>query len=262
MNLIEVIKKRASVRTYEQNTNIDFNLLEAKIAMVNSKIGPFGNKINIQLVQSNVDSKDIKLGTYGMIKGASNYLVVTCFDDLNSMLDLGYLFEEVVLYATHLGLGTVWMAGTFSKKHFQEAVGLEADMLMPIVSPIGKEATKKSFVNKYVAKSKAHVRKDFGTLFIDNTGKPLVLDESPYMQALEMLRLAPSAMNKQPWRVIKDGDTFHFYNNGKNDTTNIDLGIALYHFDASLKYLNVEGTFTIETNSLKPGYVATWKLNK
>jgi hypothetical protein len=58
-----------------------------------------------------------------------------------------------------------------------------------------------------------------------------------------MVRWAPSAVNKQPWRMILKGDAVHFYKapdkgfDGKYryDLQKIDLGIALYHFEEGMK---------------------------
>ena len=53
-----------------------------------------------------------------------------------------------------------------------------------------------------------------------------------------MVRRAPSAVNKQPWRVVVDGKQAHFYEKKSKgyvdasgwDLQKVDLGIALYHF--------------------------------
>ena len=68
---------------------------------------------------------------------------------------------------------------------------------------------------------------------------------------LEMVRLAPSASNKQPWRILlKDGD-FHFYEDKEPgysdrfpyDIQRVDMGIAAAHFDFSLKEKGIKGHF-------------------
>ena len=67
--------------------------------------------------------------------------------------------------------------------------------------------------------------------------KPLS-ENTPMKEALEMVRWAPSAVNKQPWRVVMDGKHAHFYekkSKGYVDATGwdlqrVDIGIALYHF--------------------------------
>ncbi len=258
---IEQIKKRGSVRTFDAQASMDITEIAKKITEINEKTGPFGNKIKVSLVSSDTDSSEIKLGTYGIIKGAKNYLAVSIVPSNGyALVDLGYLFEELVLFATSQGLGTVWMAGTFSKKHFAAALDLKEDEQLPIVSPIGVASDKKSFINKYIAKTKTHVRKDFKDIFTTIEGRELNFEaRNPLMQALEMVRLAPSAMNKQPWRVVKEGSDFHFYSENSKDTTSIDMGIALYHFISTLDELGVDGAYYFEPNEIKENYVATWK---
>ena len=65
-----------------------------------------------------------------------------------------------------------------------------------------------------------------------------------------MLRLAPSATNSQPWALVKEGDSFHFfcnYNNGLNSDVkkikHIDLGIALAHFHQTAMSDGLKGRF-------------------
>ena len=55
---------------------------------------------------------------------------------------------------------------------------------------------------------------------------------------VEVFRWAPSAANMQTWRIVKDGDKFHFYEKHTRyydaetygDVQKIDMGIALCHF--------------------------------
>ena len=51
---------------------------------------------------------------------------------------------------------------------------------------------------------------------------------------LETVRLAPSAANRQPWRVVCTADGVHFYKKGSRgmdaggwDIQKVDMGIAL-----------------------------------
>ena len=61
-----------------------------------------------------------------------------------------------------------------------------------------------------------------------------------------MVRLAPSAGNHQPWRIVRENDDFHFYLQrnkslkpgsplnrllGMADLQRVDLGIAMCHFE-------------------------------
>ena len=61
---------------------------------------------------------------------------------------------------------------------------------------------------------------------------------------IEMVRWAPSAVNKQPWRIVRETDSlYHFYekkdkgyvSDSTGDLQKIDVGIALCHFVMGLE---------------------------
>ncbi len=259
--VVAAISERRSIRNYDESADITdkLKLIENKIIELSSKPGPFGNYVGINLVSDGGDSSQIKLGTYGMIRGAHNYLVVTIKPGTNYLLDLGYVFEQLVIYATSIGLGTVWMAGTFSRKHFKASVNIKNEIEMPIVAPIGIEGGKKSLLAK-IGEKKPRARKPFGNLFFAEDGKTsLVYEQSnPLLEALEMIRLAPSSMNKQPWRVVQVGNRFHFYKSSKKEVYDIDMGIALSHLVMTLESYGISGEFISKPNSILNNYCMTW----
>ena len=71
--------------------------------------------------------------------------------------------------------------------------------------------------------------------------------------ALEMVRWAPSAVNKQPWRVVVYQNAAHFYlkrnkgfiSDGAGDMQKIDLGIALCHFALVAEEAGIKLNFQI-----------------
>jgi len=79
-----------------------------------------------------------------------------------------------------------------------------------------------------------------------------------FREALEMVRLAPSAVNKQPWRAVVCGDTVHFYEKqGKGfvaangwDIQKVDVGIALYHFVCGMEERGRKTVFDLADPSL------------
>ena len=85
-------------------------------------------------------------------------------------------------------------------------------------------------------------------------------------QRLEMVRLAPSAKNAQPWRIVKDEDKFHFYEKrdigiGAHDIQRLDVGIALCHFELAAKEKGISGHIVREEPQINKGeliYVFTW----
>ncbi len=95
-------------------------------------------------------------------------------------------------------------------------------------------------------------RKPWSQIFFDGDFvKPLEEKEAGnYRDALEMVRIAPSASNKQPWRIVfqKDKNTFHFfiqrsksYPAAYRNLQIIDLGIAMCHFELTCRELGIKG---------------------
>ena len=62
--------------------------------------------------------------------------------------------------------------------------------------------------------------------------------EPAVADALKAVQWAPSAVNRQPWRVVRVGDDFHFFEKRdlagggryRWDVQKIDVGIAVCHF--------------------------------
>lgn len=259
----DIIKTRHSVRTYE-NSELSSDVIkkiEVYLEEINSSKGLFGEKIRVNLVKKNDGDKEIKLGTYGVIKGANYYLTAAYDKSENGLYDLGYLFEKVVLFCTSIDLGTVWLGGTFNKGKFAKAIELKESEALPIVSPVGIEAEKKSFIAKMFG-GNTNKRNEFSSIFFkENFDTPLSFGEaSEYGQVLENVRLAPSAMNKQPWRIVKEGKNYHIYNEGKMEMSQIDIGIALCHFELSVKEKGLNGEFKVlsDKNNDKFKYVISW----
>jgi hypothetical protein len=50
-------------------------------------------------------------------------------------------------------------------------------------------------------------------------------------------------MNSQPWRIVREGNTFHFYSAGKLQMNRIDMGIALCHFEIAAADKGFSGEF-------------------
>ena len=153
----------------------------------------------------------------------------------------GYSFETLVLYAQSLGIGTVWVGGTMDRGAFERAMELEPEEMMPCMSPLGYPAKKMSVKESLMRKGiKADHRKPFEEIFFDGAfGVPLTPEKAGVLaQPLEMVRLAPSAVNKQPWQAVLKENAVHFYlkhtkgfvSEAAGDLQKIDMGIALCHF--------------------------------
>lgn len=276
ISIEEAIKKRVSVRTYEPKklTEVD---KEKLLKEINLLTNPFGENVRIHLIDKETASNGEKLGTYGVIKGAKTYLGVSVDKSEYGLVAAGYQFENLILIATQMGLGTVWLAATFSRDQFESAMSIKKDELFPAISPIGYAADKRSITEKVMRKTlKADVRKPWKEIFFqDSFGNPLTKEAAGvYEKPLEMLRIAPSASNAQPWRVVNKQGFYHFYETHKPNASieeimikKVDVGIGLSHFHQTALELGLTGKFEkrAETELYAPedtNYLISWNLER
>lgn len=209
---------------------------------------PFDAKIRVELIKTGEYPGSHRLGTYGIIKNAQAFFAVCCDRSDFAEEALGYAFEKVVLKCTQLGLGTCWLGGTFNKGAFADAVQLRADEMLPIVSPVGQASAKPSMMSKTMSRiTKQRSRKAFEDLFFMDDWKIPLTPKSAgdFGVPLEMVRLAPSSRNCQPWKVLLDDRGVHFYRLEPRGMNRIDLGIALCHFDLACRELGISGKLEI-----------------
>ena len=253
MSIIEAIRKRESIRTYtdERLTREQANEIERFIRETKA---PFDVEACIKLIHAEAGEKPVKLGTYGFISGATNYIILIYKETPFAEVGSAYLFEQVILFCTSMGLGTCWLGGSFSRGDFKKHAGLQTGEKLRIVSPVGYSSGKRRFLDTLVKPKKQikNPRRPFNTLFYNKDfSTPLEEDMAgDYFLPLEMVRLGPSASNKQSCRVVVDYEKLHFYkafsNNGFSD---IDLGIALCHFEQSCIELGIKGRFEVLDNA-------------
>jgi len=268
----ETIKKRKSVRNYEKRGLSEQQRNEI-VTYMNQIENPFQVKVKFYFLETELLDKGQKLGTYGVIQGAKDYLGVTVKNTDFAMEAVGYAFEMLVLYATSLGLGTCWMGGTFNRNQFKTAMEISENDVFPIISPIGIPLEKRSLTDTLVRKiAKSDQRKEWQELFFSTSFENILSkeDASDYVTALELVRIAPSASNKQPWRIVKNGELFHFFKvQGYGDVfgydiQSVDMGIAACHFELALKEKQIVGEFYKEQDIKielpeKTTYSFSWK---
>lgn len=253
----DIIRKRKSVRTFsgEALRTEDKQKLDE---FLNALDNPFGISVEFRFL----DAKKHNLSS-PVIVGTEEYIAAKVSRVPQSEIAYGYSFEKFCLYAESLGIGTVILAATISRSAFEKAMEVKDTEVMPVASPIGYPAKRKSVREKLMRKGiKADERLPFETLFFESSFAQDLTPEraGQFREALEMVRLAPSAGNKQPWRAVVCGDKVHFYekkakamsNNPLGDIQKVDVGIALAHFDLTLKERGISGYFAVNN----PGFEA------
>lgn len=245
----EIIKKRKSTRTFDGRplSNEDRNLLSKYIDELNN---PWGVKVNFRLLDAAAHNLSSPV-----IVGEDTYIAAKVARTGSCELAFGYEFEKVCLYAESIGLGTVMLAASLSRKTFEKAMELEANEVFPLASPVGYPAAKRSMRETVMRKAlKADDRIAFNELYFDGSfDKGLTPDKAgDFAEALEMARWAPSAGNKQPWRAVVDGSKVHFYEQKSmkdselGDIPKVDVGIALSHFELVMQENGFTGSFKEE----------------
>ncbi len=267
----DVIRRRKSVRTFngESLRPEEKQKLDAFLKTVDN---PFGIPIEFRIL----DAKEYGLSS-PVIIGTDEYVAAKVSRIPQSEIACGYSFEAFCLFAESLGIGTVMLAATISRDAFEKAMEVKDTEVMPVASPIGYPAEKRSVREKLMRKGiKADERIPFAALFFENSFAQSLSPERAgiFRDALEMTRLAPSAGNKQPWRAIVCGDKVHFYekkakamqNSPLGDIQKVDIGIALAHFDLTLKESGVAGRFAAEDPGLEAGdqteYIVTYEVDR
>ena len=272
MNIIETIKRRKSCRTFNHVAlNItDKQSLESFIIDNNRGLG--NELVNFRISEKTNGDKQMKLN-YGMIQGHNAYILGTSKPSIDSRVNYGYLMERVVLKATEMDISTCWV-GYFDSSYFNE-VNIEDGFEIPGIVIVGYSDDRQSYQDKLIRLSiSASKRQGWDKLFFNyKLMTPLVPEHvSKYSDSLEMIRLAPSSGNSQPWRVFFDvsANEFHFFKKPINKRYelrglhDIDMGIALSHFGLTSIQNGLSGSWVkhskgdvITADDLQ--YILTWK---
>ena len=264
-HLSELIRARKSVRTFD-----GVPLRDDDRARLSEYLAHMETPFDVPMEFRLLDAREHGL-TSPVVVGSELYAAGKLKRAPLAEVAFGFAFEKFVLYAASLGVGTVWIAGTMDRPAFERAMELTDDEFMPAVSPLGYPAKKRALRETAMRTAiKADSRLPFERLFFEGDfAAPLTPERAGgYREALELVRLAPSAVNKQPWRIVKQGDAFHFFkksslpSNAKGDVQKLDVGIALSHFMLALEEAGVAGT----VSTADPGialdadteYIVSW----
>ncbi len=250
MNLLEAMKQRRSVRSFNGEP-LSEACRSALTGIIRESSSPFGGDVEIRLKEFDA-RKGFRPVTYGMIKGACDFFLVGFGDGDAAALSAGFRFEQVVLRAWQLGLGTCWIAATFRESDFGAGESWPAGVKLKVVCPVGTAAGKSIVerIARLAAGSKN--RKPFDKLFFYGDFSHPVPGSDRYRESLEMVRLAPSSTNSQPWRALVAGGKVHFYCRPNSRWSVLDCGIGLCHFYETERFHGRSGRFLTEADAPQP----------
>jgi nitroreductase len=239
------ITKRHSRRQFEAGKAILPEIWQ-RLQMVSRTFKPFPG-VRVELASAAVETIfKGALGPYGKVKDAPAYMAIIGDSNLPNFQEAaGYSAEGLILEATSMGLSTCWVAGFFNPYATAKQFPLQPGERILAVSPLGYSAQSKTLEEKLLSGFARSQKRVPLTQFVSG------LDSARYPAwmpaALEAVRLAPSAMNRQPWRLYIESNSVLFSTSGGlsdfNVSKRLDCGISMLHFDIAARFHSVYGSW-------------------
>jgi len=184
------------------------------------------------------------IGPYGKVKGAPALVAfIGDMDDPYIQEKVGYLGEGIILEATAMGLATCWVAGFFRQKVAASVVGTAENERVLSVTPVGHAVEDLTLEERTMTGfGWTHRRKPLAELVtgLDETELPHWMKS-----ALQAARIAPSAINRQPWRFYVEPNSITVSVNNPRFTFGIskrlDCGIAMLHIEVAALDCGMQG---------------------
>lgn len=222
MDLQEAINIRISRRKY-----VDTPISNEKMNRLNMMINELAEEsgLHIEFVENGSGSFGNFLKSYGLFTNVRSYIAFMGRKEHRETLEqIGYYGEKLVLEATRMGLGTCWVGGTYDKEKCPCKLN-EGEKIICLIT-VGNVPDDLSIKEKFFRNAMHRKIKPIEKMY---TAKGEVPEW--FLKGMKAVQKAPSAVNKQP--VV-----FH-YEDGKVSTSvkgnhgyeDIDLGIAKLHFE-------------------------------
>lgn len=186
------------------------------------------------------------VGSYGRVTGSpSAFAVIGTVGAPGVDMAVGYTGEAIVLEATRLGLGTCWIGGYFKPTRVADILQLGGGERAFAISPLGYSSDTFSGYEKMIKT----VKSVQGTPRKPASELATGLESWPTWArtGIEAARVAPSAVNRQPWRFRYENGriivSFDGEETGQKISKKLDCGIAMLHFELGARNAGVEGVW-------------------
>jgi len=260
MKWLEATRVRVSRRAFD-GSPAPAPVIDA-IAAACQGYRPFGDARVVLAAEPNLDVFTGLLGSYGKIVDAPHVLVVIVgAEGQAAQAHAGYVGEAATLEATRQGLASCWVGGFFDPRKAARLTDLDEQESVVAVVPIGYAKPDLSRTERTMRRlAHAHNRKPLEDIAPGNTDWP-----DWARAAAECVRIAPSAMNRQPWRLRCDGGALVIARDNIMEsprvTKALDCGIAMLHAELGALGAGAKGhwedlmrdldvaRFTVETDA-------------
>lgn len=249
MNLYEAIYNRKSVRKYTDD-RIPEELLN-KIQSFAKKAAALNDQIRVetQIIDCTQKKPELK----GLWKVEAPYYLLFYSEPLKGCeRNAGFILEQVILYMVTKGIGSCYLGG--SRMGVPLMDGMRRMIVVAFGYPEGK-LCRESPMAKRLPLSELCV-------FKEEAGEQM-------KTVLKAARLAPSAMNTQPWRFIVYADRIYIFSRKAvmpvrmmEEMREMSIGIMMSHIMLAAEELWMELTSSVDEQFdgkayKNGGYVAT-----
>lgn len=193
MNLYEAIYQRRSVRKFRMEP-VDPEIL-TKIGRFYEQIHPLFPGIGTEIgIKENVEGKKICRGLFGRM--APYYLTIYSETSDRFEMNAGYICEQISLYMLTLGLGSCYLGGAT----LADAPKMRDEKKFVILMAFGKP------YGRLTRRPEDAKRLPVRELCVFRENPPRWMTD-----VIEAARLAPSSMNRQPWRFVASQNRIHIF---------------------------------------------------
>jgi nitroreductase len=236
--LAETIYTRKAVRVYSEAAT---DILENDIDLVEAfGVRPLREdiKVKVKILRKNEVKND-----------RSPYCIAFYSEEKPFHLEnIGFIGQQIELELQSKGLGTCWWGMKKPKKEYRKIDGLAC--IITMTAGHQQKAETRTYPGGFIRKAASEI-------IVGNTDADSLM---------EVVRIAPSAVNLQPWLVEKAENKYNFYIRPPKsiierlikNMRHIDMGIAMAHLYIKAKADGLNVSFSFEGESSKQGgYIAS-----
>nr|WP_276576068.1 nitroreductase family protein [Oceanirhabdus seepicola] len=236
MIIKDAIFKRKSIRKYKMDGLNEETISKVEEMLKNVK-GLY-EEINFKghLVKDGMKVQALFnnfIGKYIKVK-APHYIVITSDKKDGYLENVGFAFEEIVIQLTCMGIGTCWVGAPFDRNMVKDMIEIDDNQEPILIIAFGEP---EDFFTMYRKGINEYKRKTLDKVVLGEI-------DSIFEDIFNYVRVAPSAINSQPWMFSKEDGIINTYCiERKNKITKalydkmnlIDMGISLYHLKVGLE---------------------------
>lgn len=271
MNRLKLMEKRHSVRDYKDTLLSDndqkivddyINSLPQIISTVTGKL------IKAKDATACFNKLNGHAGYNGVMIKAPHYVIVTATKGDHALKIGGYIGEWFVLQLTRENIATCWISANHAEDKIAKEMEISDDEEVVGIIAYGYAENEAHVANVYgqTAGGYKHVDSDYNEnkissrksvediVFLSKFGRTATiekLEELGYGDIFYYMRLAPSSVNRQPWRFIISRGKFILTiskDDGYEDDRlgRLEAGIAMLYFEVAMHDSGYPGKWSFE----------------